>query len=115
LFLIAVGARVFARWTNGLYYRSFVSKSSLSSVSVTYDDGAKITLPKNDKAAVILDKIPEEDQVKIDLRVIAYWPNQVRYYPAYISQFCEDGNKYLAKFDDGSELCEAIHEIRIVL
>ena len=114
LFLTAVGARVFARWTNGLYYKSFVIKSSLSSVSVTYDDGDEITLPKNDKAAVILDKIPDEDQVKIAQRVIGYWPSRVRYYPGYISQLCDNGNKYLAKFDDGDERCEAIYEIRIV-
>jgi hypothetical protein len=86
----------------------------LSSVSVTYEDGDNISLPKNDKAAVILDKIPDEDQVKIAQRVIGYWPSRVRYYPGYISQLCDNGNKYLAKFDDGDERCEAIYEIRIV-
>ena len=114
LFLITVGARVFARWTNGLYYKGFVSKSDLWSVSINYDDGDKITLSKNDKAAVILDKIPEEDQVEIDEKVIGYWPGRVRYYPGHISHLCNDGNKYFLKFDDGDERCEEIYEIRSV-
>ncbi|CAB3986334.1 Hypothetical predicted protein, partial [Paramuricea clavata] len=108
------GARVFARWTNGLYYRSFVSESTSSSVAVTYDDGVKAALSKNDKAAIILDKIPEEDQVKIDQKVIGYWPSDGEYYLGYISQLCDDGSKYFTKFDDGGERCEAIYEIRTV-
>jgi hypothetical protein len=63
------------------------------SVSITYDDGYQITLPKNDKAAVILDKIPEEDKIKIGQRVICYSPLYVEYSPGNISQFCDGGNK----------------------
>ena len=113
-FLIAVGARVFARWTNGLYYRGFVSKSVSLTVSINYDDGGKITLAKNDKAAVILDKIPQDNKVKIGQKVIGYWPGRVRYYPGQISKFCDDGSKYFLKFNDGDERCEAVYEIRTV-
>jgi hypothetical protein len=84
------------------------------SVSINYDDGDKITLPKNDKAAIILDKIPEEDQIKIDEKVIGYWPGRVRYYSGHISNLCDDGNKYYMMFDDGDEYCEAIYEIRTI-
>ena len=107
-----VGARVFARWTNRLFYRGFVSKSSLSTVSINYDSGGEITLPKNDQTAVILDKIPQEDKVNIDQRVIGYWPGRVRYYPGYISKFCDGENKFYLMFDDGDERCESIYEIR---
>ena len=111
---LEVGARVFARWTNGLFYRGFVSKSTLSTVSINYDDGDKITLPKNDNSAVILDKIPHEDEVNAGQKVIGYWPGRVRYYPGYISGPCDDGKKFYLKFDDGDERCEWIYEIRTI-
>ena len=105
---------MFARWTNGLYYKGFVSKSNLSSVSINYDDGDKIILPKNDKAAVILDKVSEEEKVQIGQEVIGYWPGRVRYYPGHISHLCDGGSKYFLKFNDGDERCEAVYEIRTV-
>ncbi len=72
IFLITVGARVYARWTNGLYYRGFVSRSASSTVSIRYDDGDKTTLPKNDESAVILDKIPQDFKLEIGQNVIGY-------------------------------------------
>jgi hypothetical protein len=88
----------------------------LSTVSINYDDGDKITLPKNDTAAVILDKIPTEEGVNIEQRVIGFWPNRVRYYPGYISRFCGDGirKKFYLKFDDGDERCQFVFEIRTI-
>ncbi|KAL9984721.1 hypothetical protein ACROYT_G007050 [Oculina patagonica] len=53
-----VGARVFARWSNGLYYRAFVVKATDSGVSIHYDDGDNIDHSKSDTAAVILDRLP---------------------------------------------------------
>ena len=114
LFLIVVGARVFARWSNGLYYKGFVSKSNRWTVSINYDDGDKITLAKSDKAAVILDKIPKNRLVKIGQNVIGYWPGRVRYYPGHISGSCDYGKKYFLKFNDGDKRCQAIYEIRTV-
>ena len=89
--VIVVGARVFARWTNGLYYRGFVSNANRSTISSNYDDGDKITLSKNDKTAVVLGKIPLDGEVAMEQRVIGYWPNRVRFYPGRISKYCHDG------------------------
>ena len=110
-FPIAVGARVFARWTNGLYYRGFVRKVTRWTVSINYDDGDKITLSKKDKTAVVLDKIPSKRRVKIGQRVIGYWPNRI-FYPGYISKYCGNRKKYYLMFDDGDERCQEIFEIR---
>ncbi len=102
LFLITVGLRVYARWTNGLYYRGFLSRSASSTVSIRYDDGDKTTVPKNDESAVILDKIPQDFKLEIGQNVIGYWPNRLRYYPGCISASCNFGFKYFVKFpDDG--------------
>ena len=114
--MIVVGARVFARWSNGLYYKGFVSESNQWTVSINYDDGDKITLPKCDcdKSAVILDKIPQDNLVKTGQNVIGYWPGRVRYYPGHISRSCNHGKKYFLKFNDGDERCQAIYELRTV-
>ena len=56
-----VGARVFAYWPNGYYYRGFVVKASDSKVLVYYDDGDNRWFDKNDpKINVILDEIPQK-------------------------------------------------------
>ena len=110
--VIVVGARVFARWTNGLYYRGFVSNANRSTISINYDDGDKITLPKNDKTAVVLDKIPFDGEIAIEQRVIGYWPNHTKFYPGFISKYCDNGKKYYFKFDNGDERCQEIFEIR---
>ena len=110
--LILVGARVFARWTNGLYYRGYVNNADRTTISINYDDGDKITLSKNDKTAVALDKIPLVDEVTIGQRVIGYWPNRVYFLPGYLSKLCNDGKKYYHVFDDGKERCQEIFQIR---
>ena len=111
-FVISVGARVFAHWTDRLYYRGFVNNSTNSTVSINYDNGDKITLSKKDKTAVVLDKIPSDGKVTIGQRVIGYWPNRARFYPGYISKMCDCGKKYYLMFDDGDERCQEIFEIR---
>ena len=112
IFSVAVGARVFARWINGLYYRGFISQTTHLTVSINYDSGLKITLSKNDETAVVLDKKPSDGEVTIGQRVIGYWPNRVKFYPGYISKLCDNGKKYYFIFDNGDERCQDISEIR---
>ena len=119
LFFIVVGARVFARWTNGLYYRGFVQEKkevvyNTSTIAIVYDEGGKITLPKNDESAVILDKIPEDSELEIGKVVIGFWPNDAKYLPGRTSRSCDLGEKYFVTFDNSYERCEAIYEIRAV-
>ena len=97
-----------------MYYRGFVKTSNSSTVSIYYDDGDKITLAKSDKIAVILDTLPQEDDVEQGQRIIGYWPNRVRYYPGNFTHYCSGGPNYFMKFDDGDERCQMIHEIRTV-
>ncbi len=113
-FFIAVGARVFARWKSGKYFRGFVSQSDSSTVTISYDDGAKIRLPKKDETAVILDKIPQDSEFKIGYFVIGYYSSSVKYYLGYISGNCDLGRKYLVVFADEDQHCSAIYEIRAV-
>ncbi len=119
MFLFVVGARVFARLTNGSYDRGFVQEKkevvyNTSTIAIVYDDGAKITLPKNDESAVILDKIPQDSELEIGKVVIGYWPNDAKYLPGRISRSCDLGEKYFVTFDGGDERCEAIYEVRVV-
>ena len=63
---------MFARWTNGLYYRGFVTSVSSTTVHVNYDDGDTITLPKTDLQAVILDTLVCYSDVRPGQRVIGF-------------------------------------------
>jgi len=116
-----VGARVFARWTNGLYYRGFVTKATSTTVFIAYDDGDTITLLKNDRTAVILDKLPCYCHVKPGQRVIGYWPGRTRYYPGVVeskestgSSNCYQKAVYHVKFDDGDQRIEDFNQIRLI-
>ena len=111
-FLIAVGARVFARWTNGFYYRGFVSDVTDLGVSINFDDGDKITLSKIDKTAVVLDKIPLDGALTRGQRVIGYWPKYVEYFPGHIFRLCDNGQKYCLLFDHSGGRDQDMFEIR---
>jgi len=116
-----VGARVLARWTNGLYYRGFVTSTTCTTVFINYDDGDTITLQKNDPTAVILDKLPCYSDVNPGQRVIGYWPGRTRYYPGVVepkddtgSSDCYQKAVYHVKFDDGDERVEDFNQIRLI-
>ena len=118
---ISVGARVFARFTNGLYYRGFLTNATSTTVFISYDDGDVITLKKNDVAAVILDKLPCYHEIYPGLRIIGYWPGRTRYYPGKVtskknisSGDCYQKAEYDVLLDDGDRRLEDFHEIRIL-
>ena len=112
-FLIVVGARVFARWWDGFYYRGFVSESANHlRVLINFDDGVKINLSKIDKTAVVLDKIPSDGEVVVGQRLIGYWPKLVAYFPGHIFRLCDSGKSYYLVFDHSGERFQEIFEIR---
>lgn len=115
------GARVFARWTNSLYYRGFVTSVSSTTVHVNYDDGDTITLPKTDLEAVILDTLVCYTDVYPGQRIIGFWPGRTRYYPGVVqstvvtgSLQCYQKQVYNVAFDDGDERTEDFNQIRLV-
>ena len=83
--ILSVGAGVFARWTNGLYYRGFVARANSSTVFTRYDDGDTIIPHKIDRTAVILDKLPCYSNIKPGQHVIGFWPGRTRYYPGAVT------------------------------
>lgn len=71
-----VGARVFAYWPNGYYYRGFVIRVRDSEVYVRYDDGDSRTFHKNDRQPhIVLDEIPQK-QYHVGDRVLAATPDR---------------------------------------
>jgi len=125
LFIPVEGARVFARWTNGLYYRGFVTSASSTTVFITYDEGNSITLQKKDTAAVILDKLPCYKDVQAGQRVIGFLPGKNRYYPGDVvykrnscSASCYQKAVYRVLFDDHDDdtdqRVQDFHQIRLI-
>ncbi|KAL9984342.1 hypothetical protein ACROYT_G006626 [Oculina patagonica] len=117
----AVGTRVFALWTNGLYYRGFVTSATSTTIFINYDDGDTITLHKNDAAAVILDKLPCCSDVQADQRVIGFWPGRVSYYPGdvtykrnFCSTRCYQKAVYHVLFNDTDQRIQDFHQIRLI-
>lgn len=112
---------MFARWTNGLYYRGFVTSATQTTVTISYDDGDTITLQKNDRLAVILDSLPCYDSINPGQRVIGFWPGKTRYYPGVVrskkdtgSVECFQKGVYDVLFDDGDQRLEDFYQIRLI-
>ena len=120
-FSFLVGARVFARWTNGLYYRGFVTNATSTTVFISYDDGDTITLHKIDPTAVILDHPACYSEVHAGQRVIGFWPGRTRYYPGVVthkrisdSDNCHQKAVYHVLFDDGDKRLQDSLQIRLI-
>ena len=112
---------MFARYTDGKYYRGFVQHITSSTVIIRYDDGSSIESKISDPAAVILDKLPCYTDVHSIQRVIAYWPGKSRYYPAQVkdkmstgSNACYQKGVYDVMFDDGDRRTEDFNQIRLI-
>ena len=111
---------MFARWTNGLYYRGFVLSATSTTVFIKYDDGDTITLDKVDRKAVILDKLPCYSDIHPGQRVIGFWPGRTLYYPGVVRTKTDTGSTdcyqrfvYDVLFDDGDERVQDFYQIRI--
>ena len=81
------------QWT--LLYRSYTT------FHVLYDDGDEINLEKSDPKAIVLNKVAKPSCLAVGTEVIAFWPDQVRYYPGYVEEI-KDG-KYFILYDDGDK------------
>ena len=97
----SVGSNVFARWTNGLYYTGVIDSATDTTFHVLYDDGDEINLEKSDPKAIVLNKVAKPSCLAVGTEVIAFWPDQVRYYPGYVEEI-KDG-KYFILYDDGDK------------
>lgn len=116
-----VGARVFARWKNGLYYRGFVTSATSTTVFISYDDGDTITLHRIDSTAVILDHPACYSEVHAGQRVIGFWPGRTRYYPGVVTHKrisvnnnCHEKAVYHVLFDDGDKRLQDSLQIRLI-
>lgn len=112
---------MFARWTNGLYHRGFVTSVSSTTVHVNYDDGDTITLPRTDLEAVILDKLVCYTDVYPGRRIIGFWLGRTRYHPGMVqsqvitgSLKCYQKQVYIVAFDGGDKRTEDFNQIRLV-
>lgn len=109
-----IGARVFARWTNGLYYRGFITRASDRNVFVNWDDGDTITLDKRDRTAVILDVIPQVSEILLNEHVIGFWPHSTQFYPGHVTSIDAVNQKFYVQFDDGTRRIGTLCEICLI-
>ena len=102
---------MFARWTNGLYYKGAIESETSDSFRIRFDDGDNITHSKTDSKAAVLDRTPPRRDVSVGTEVIAWWPNRVRYYPGHVDKI-EEG-RYFIKYNGGDEGWAQLDQIRI--
>ena len=113
---------MFARYTNGKYYRGFVESVTSNTVHIKYDDGSSITLKKsgplggNTRQAAVLhcrrawsacDSLLARD--KPDTTLLKSSPKISRG-----SNACYQEEVYDVVFDDGDQRRENFNEIRLI-
>ena len=119
-FLILVGARVFARRKDNLYYRGFVKKQihygEKLYIDVELDHLGPISHQASDERAIILDIIPSYSHVHATQRAIGHFPGYASYIPGVVVRRNEDcwQGAYHVKFDTGEERQLDFNEIRIL-
>ncbi|KAL9957981.1 hypothetical protein ACROYT_G034941 [Oculina patagonica] len=117
-----VGARVFARWTNGLYYCGFVVNAADSRLYIHFDDGDNLDYSESEaEQALVLDVLPSSTQLQPNTRVIGAGPESHRYNPGVIEkvQDPEPGSSsklssYYVKFDNEDGSNEFFYQIRVM-
>ncbi|XP_078345263.1 uncharacterized protein LOC144630767 [Oculina patagonica] len=119
---LEVGARVFARWTNGLYYCGFVVNAADSRLYIHFDDGDNLDYSESEaEQALVLDVLPSSTQLQPNTRVIGAGPESHRYNPGVIEkvQDPEPGSSsklssYYVKFDNEDGSNEFFYQIRVM-
>ena len=105
---------MYARWTNGLYYRGVIDSDTADTVHIKFDDGDQITHKRNDLKAVVLDKTPPKDVVVQGTVVIAFWPNRAQYYPGVVAKVdYSRQDSYYILYDDGGKGWARLDQLRI--
>ena len=113
-FLTAVGEKVYARWTNYVYYPGQVKNIGQDDViSVLFDDGGARSYYVTDNNGVILDVAPSADSVTLHTRVIAVWPANGKYYSATVTKI-DEGGRYNVEYDDGGKGPVDLSQMRLL-
>ncbi|XP_068739754.1 uncharacterized protein [Montipora capricornis] len=96
-----VGARVFARWPDGVYYRGFITRASDWDVIISGDDGGTITLNKRDRTGVILDVLPQATEILVNELVIGRFCTE--FLPGQVISIDPANQMFDVRFDDGHD------------
>lgn len=102
---------MFARWTNGLYYKGIIDSETADSFHILYDDSDTINHTKTDSKAIVMDVAPPKWAVSVGTEVIAWWPNRVIYYPGRVGIIEPD--RYYIEYDDGDKGWARLDQIRV--
>ncbi|EDO30387.1 predicted protein [Nematostella vectensis] len=111
-----VSARVYARWTNGLFYPGSVERVG-SKIEIKFDDGDRIAHDPSDVTAIILDTSPNPGSVDRGSRVIAAWPGKSMFYLGTVDAVNREHvyePQYHVIYDDGDKGWVTVNQLRIV-
>lgn len=117
---LPVGARVFARGIDNLYYRGFVKTTSYHGdilyIEVQLDQSGSISHQASDQRAIVLDIIPKYSHVHATQRVIGYYPGYSSYLPGTVVRRNTGCIKsaYHVRFDMGRQREQDFNDIRIL-
>ncbi len=104
---LEVGDAVWAQWTPNDWYPGTLTEETALGFVVVFDDVTDVEDVAEDLPAsadiptplILLNRVPEADQVAVGTRVLARWADDGWYYPATVVTDAEDG-LYNVAFDD---------------
>ncbi|XP_048586982.1 intermembrane lipid transfer protein VPS13A-like isoform X2 [Nematostella vectensis] len=108
------GQRVLGRWPkNNSYHLAYVAKID-SRVHLQFDDKDTIAHDVNDIAAVVIDVVPDEKQLKVGSAVIAKDPKAGYYYTRGKITKIDQTQGYHVQYIDGQEAWNPIQQVRVL-
>lgn len=103
-----VGDVVFAKWEEVGWYHGKIDGRCDGGFHVLFDDKDKGCIKAADLA---LDRVPEPEQVRVGVRVLARWDDG-RFYPGKVAEI--KGRSALIAYDDGDKGEAGIGDLRII-
>ena len=103
-----VGDVVFAEWQPGDWYHGKADARCDGGLHVLFDDKDKACIKL---AGIVLDRVPEPEDVRVGVRVLARWDDG-KFYPGKVAEL--RGRTAIIAYDDGDKGDAGIGDLRLL-
>lgn len=102
-------ARVVSRWKNGNYYKGEID-SITNRVNVLFDNGVRMAYNPRDNIDVVVDRIPEHNELPWGSQVLVNRPRSRAFEIGYIRDI--KNGRFVILYENGDEILHTLDQIR---
>lgn len=103
-------SRVISRWKNGNYYKGEID-SITNRVNVLFDNGARLAYNPRDNVDIVIDRIPDHNEVPWGSQIIVNRPRSRAFEIGYIWDI--KNGRFVILYENGDEILHTLDQIRV--